>query len=349
MAGVLAPDAFEEAKTLPPVVIAAGSESFLQDQVVRAAVGRALGDPDSPDAVVLHGPAKSGEPDATSLSSVIEDVRTPSMFAAGGRKVVVVRRADLLLDKEGEALAAYAAAPVKGSLLVLCVEGSPAKVKQPDAAVVSCEPPSAEPGRGGGPSPLAFWVAARAKARGKRLDPADAEGLVARSGSVLATLDSAVAAASLGAGSADRITPADLEAVAPRGPAEGTDRFVEAFLAGDAPEALRVLGGLYREGAYPYGAKSPTRGEGPVTYLLLGQARRLARDARTALRGGGPMPPSLRFGCRDPRKFLQRSSPKGLAGLLSDLTRFEADLKGGASGAERARFEAMVVRYAGNA
>lgn len=350
MAGVLAPDAFEEAKSHPAVVVAAGSESFLRDQVVRAAVGRALGDPDSPDAVVLHGPAKAGDSDGVSLASVLEDVRTPSMFAVGGRKVVVLRRADLVLDKEGEALAAYAAAPVKGSLLVLCVEGSAAKVRQPHAAVVSCDAPSAEPGRGGGASPLAHWVAARARLRGKRLSPEDAEVLVVRSGSDLATLDAAVAAASLGKGPEDRITPADLEAVAPRGPAEGTDRFAEAFLAGDAAEALRVLAGLYREGAYPFGAKTPTRGEGPVTFLLLGQVRRLARDARTALAGGGgPMPPSLRFGCRDPRKILQRSTPRGLAGLLSDLTGFESELKGGASGAERARFEAIVVRYAGGA
>jgi hypothetical protein len=173
---------------------------------------------------------------------------------------------------------------------------------------------------------------------------------VARSGTDRATLDSAVAAAGLHAGAADRITPADLEAVAPRGPSESTDRFVEALLSADAPEALRVLGGLYREGAHAWGSRTPTRGEGPVTFLLLGQVRRFARDARAALLAdGGPLPPSLRFGCRDPRKVLQRSTLPGLAGLLADLTSFESDLKGGGSGAVRARFEHIVVRYAGTA
>jgi DNA polymerase III delta subunit len=364
LSGVLSPAAFEEAlasaKAPPPAIVAAGPESLLRDQAVRAAVAKALGDPDSPDAVVIHGPARAGEPDATSLAAVLEDVRTPSMFATSGTKVVVLRRADVLLGEEAAALEAHLASPVPGSLLVLETEAAPgdrnapAKVRHALEAlaarvpIVACEAPSAEPARGGGPSPLATWVAARARSRGKRLDPSDAELLVARSGTVLATLDAAVTAAALHAGDGDRIAAADLEAVAPRGPAEGTDRFVEAFLGGDAPEALRVLEGLYREGAYPWGAKSPVRGEAPVTFLLLGQARRTARDARTALGGGGgPLPPSLRFGCRDPRKLLRRSTPEGLARLLAGLTDFEAALKGGHSGGERARFEALVVAYAG--
>jgi DNA polymerase III delta subunit len=363
-AGVLGPAAFEErlaaARAAPPVVAAAGPESFLQDQVIQAAVGKALGDPASPDAVVLHGPLKAGEPDAPSLAAVIEDVRTPAMFAAKGTKVVVLRRADALLGEEAGTLDAYLDAPVAGSLLVLATAAAPADRNAPakvrraldslsaKAVVVSCEAPPAEPGRGGGPSPLAEWVAVRARARGKRLDASDAELLVARSGTVLATLDAAVAAAALHAGAGDRIAAADLEAVAPRGPAEGTDRFVEALLAGDGPEALRVLAGLYREGAYPWGAKSPVRGEAPVTFLLLSQVRRTARDARTAvLSGGGMLPPSLRYGCREPRRILRRSTPAGIARLLADLAAFESDLKGGAGGGERARFEALVAGYAG--
>jgi DNA polymerase III delta subunit len=362
LAGLLAPEAFAAAlrsgAALPAAVAAAGSESFLQDQVIAACVGAALGDPDSPDAVVLHGPAKAGDADAPSLGAILEDAATPSMFAASGRKVVVVRRADHLLAADADLLEAWLGRPAPGSLLVFAVEASPgsrstpAKVKKgldalaAKGAVVSCDAPSAEPGRGGGASPLGAWVASRARARGKRLDPVDGDFLVHRSGTALATLEGAVAAAALHAGEADRITAADLEAVAPRGPAESTDRFAEALLSRDAEEALRVLSGLYREGAYPWGAKTPTRGDGPVTFLLVNQVRRLARDARTAL-GGGVMPPSLRFGCRDPRRILRRSDAPGLAGLLAAVTVLESELKSGASGGERARFEALVVRYAG--
>ncbi len=362
VSGIVAPDAFaaalEGGASLPPAVAAAGSESFLQDQVIAACIRAVLGDPDSPDAVVVHGPTKAGDGDAPSLGAILEDAATPSMFAASGRKVVVVRRADLLVGAEADLLAAWLEKPAPGSLLVFALESSPrarsvpAKVKKAlDAlaakgAVVSCDAPSAEPGRGGGASPLGAWVSSRARARGKRLDPVDGDFLVHRSGAALATLEGAVAAAALHAGAAERITAADLEAVAPRGPAESTDRFAEALLSREAEEALRVLAGLYREGAYPWGAKSPTRGDGPVTFLLVNQVRRLARDARTAL-GGGAMPPSLRFGCRDPRRILQRSDAAALAGLLSDVTVLESALKSGASGGERARFEALVVRYAG--
>lgn len=361
---VLPPAAFEERlagkEPLPAVVALAGSESFLQDQGIRAAVARALGDPDSPDAVVLHGPARAGETDGPSLAAVLEDVRTPSLFAAGGRKVVVLRRADALLAAEGAALEPFLDAPPPGALLLLALEATPGGRDAPAgtrkaldllaarAVVVDCSAPSAEPGAGGSPSPLARWVATRAKARGKRLDPADAEFLVRRSGSVLGTLDSAVAAAAHHAGPAERISAADLEAVAPRGPAESTDRFVEALLQRDGGEALRVLAGLYREGAYAWGAKTPTRGDASVTFLLFGQVRRTARDARKALAEGGRfLPPSLKYGCKDPGKVLQRSTPEGIAGLLAAVTDLEAEMKGGGSGAERARFEALVLRYAG--
>ena len=359
--GVLEPAAFEAAlasSPLPPVVALAGPESFLRDQAARAAVARALGDPESPDAVVLHGPEKAGESGAISLAAVLEDARTPSMFAAAGKKVVVLRRADALLAEESEALAAHLAAPPSGSHLLLLVDAGPRDRNGPagvrkaldalarSAPVVDCTAPSAEPARGGGASPLARWVAARAAARGRKLDPDDAELLVARSGTALSVLDAAVAAAALHAGDGAPIRAADLEAVAPRGPAEGTDRFVESLLARDAPEALKVLAGIYRDGAHAWGAKTPVRGEGAITLLLINQARRTARDARAAL-GGGGMPPSLRFGCRDPRRVVSRSTPGGLARLLASLTDLEAALKSGASGAERTRLEALVVVHAG--
>jgi DNA polymerase III delta subunit len=364
-AGVVEPAAFEErlaaAAGVPPAVAAAGPESFLLDQVVRSVLKKALGDPDSPDAVVLHGPARAGESDGPSLASVIEEARTPSMFAASGRKVVVLRRADALLAAEAPALASHLERPVPGSCLVLLLDagprdrGAPAGVRKAldalaaAAPVVACDAPSAEPGRGGGPSPLAHWVSGRARARGKRLDPADAEFLVSRSGTSLAVLDAATGAAALHAGEGDRIALADLEAVATAGPAEGTDRFVEALLARDAPEALRLLAGIYRDGAYAWGSKSPTRGESSITFLLLNQARRTARDVRSALGGGGGMPPSLRYGCRDPRRVLAASTAAGIAGLLAAATDLEASLKSGVSGGERARFEALVVSYAGTA
>jgi len=363
--GILVPTALEERlareKSLPPVVAAAGSESFLQDQVIRTCVAKALGDPDSPDAVVLHGPARPGEPDAPTLAAVLEDVRTPSLFAASGRKVVVLRRADALLAAEGPALETFLAAPPAGALLVLVVDAAPDGKDGPAAVrkaldataarglVVDCGAPSAEPGGGGSPSPLARWIAARAKTRGKALDPADAEFLVQRSGTVLATLDAAVAAAAIHAGDAPRISPADLAAVAPGGAAESTDRFVEALLTRDGPEALRILAGLYREGAWAWGAKSPTRGDASVTYLLLGQVRRTSRDARKALAEGGRwLPPSLRYGCRDAGRVLRRSTPEGIAGLLAAVTDLEAEMKSGASGGERSRFEALVLRHAGS-
>jgi DNA polymerase III delta subunit len=344
---------------LPPVVTAAGPSSFLREQVVRHAATVSLGDPESPDLVLHHGPTRAGEADTPALATILDDVRTPSLFAAAHRKVVLVRRSDRLLAADADAVAAFLERPPAGALLILEVtagfgdRGTGKGLQKvldslADAGLLfACDAPTAEPGRGGRPSALAEWVAGRARERGARLSPEDAELLVIRTGNDLASLDGAVEAALLQAEGRTHLTPADLEAVAPRGAAESTDRFTEALLAREPAEALRVLEGLYREGATPWGAKSPVRGDTSITFLLLGQVRRLARDANRALVSGGNMPPALRFGCRDPRKLLSRSSTASLAGLLSRLTEFEADLKSGHGGAERARWEAMIVEYAG--
>ncbi len=342
------------------VVAVAGEEGFLRDEALRALLAAALGDPESPHAVILHGPARQGDPDPLRMAAVLEECRTLPMFAPPDvRKVVVVRRADALLAAEGKALTGYLEAPAPRALLLLSADALPREAaaalgSSPRATVLSCEAPRAEPAPGGGPSPLAHWVAGRARERGKDLDPRDAEVLVHRSGTNLAVLDGAVGAAALHAGDAPRIAVADLEAVAPTGPAEPTDRFVEGVLARDAGEALRVLAGLYREGAWAWGSSSPVRGDGPVTHFLVGQLRRVARDAYAVarLREEGRfdrrttrLPGSLYHGCRDPWRVLERSDAPGLRGLLARLTGLEADLKGG-SGAERARFEALVVGYA---
>jgi hypothetical protein len=101
---------------------------------------------------------------------------------------------------------------------------------------------------------MAFWW--RPGRRRGSADPADA-GSCRPERSVLATLDPAGAAASLGVGSMDRITSA--EAVAP-GPGRGTDRFVEAFPAGDAPRRCACWAALPR-GATPT-ARRADPGEG---------------------------------------------------------------------------------------
>ncbi len=348
---------------LPPVVALAGPEALLQDRALAAILRAAFGDPDSPHATVLHGPVRAGEPDAPTAADVLSEVRTADLFAPGHRKVVVLRRADGVVNDGAEPLLAHAARAAGEGVLVVLLSAAPADRQAPrgvrrfleelgrTGAVIPCVAPSGEPPRGGGPSPLARWLAARAAERGRTLSPADADLLVHRSGTNLAVLDAALAAAALHARDGGRITAGDLDAVAPRGPAEAVERFVEGALAKDGAEALRVAAGLYREGALPYGAKSPTRGETPVTFLLLAQLRRMARDVRRALAdraagAAGPLPPSLRFGCRDGAAVVRASTPASVDRLLRALTRFETELKSGVSGGERARLEALVLAHA---
>lgn len=357
-------DRIAAGEPVPALTVAAGAESLLRDRFVDLVSARLLGSADSPDLVVLHGPLKAGDAEGPHLAEVVEEVRTRSMFAAGGTKVVVLRRADALLGAEADALKPLLDDGDPAGHLVLVVETSPADRRAPaglrralDALasaglVVSCDAPSAEPPRSGGASPLARWLSARAREKGKDLAAGDADLLVHRSGANLAVLDGALDAAILHAGDAPRISARDLEAVAPRGPAEALDRFVELALAREGVEALRVLTGLYREGAFAFGAKTPTRGETAVTHLVLNAWRRTAREARGALatraREGSraPLPPSLRYGCRAPMLILQRNDTTALARLLADLARLETDLKSGLAGGERTRMETLVALHA---
>lgn len=97
MPGALAASTFKSAADVAPVVVLAGEESFLAEEVV-AALTRALFPQGDPGGAVVA--LDAGDPaDAQRLPAVLEELATASLFGDG--KLVVVRRAELLGGRGG--------------------------------------------------------------------------------------------------------------------------------------------------------------------------------------------------------------------------------------------------------
>jgi DNA polymerase III delta subunit len=115
------------------VVLILGEERFLAHR----AIEETLAKHSDLEVTRFHGKE-------TSTAQVLDEVRTPTLL--GGRRAAVVEHASELFDGKGlELLAAYAANPVKGSLLVLQtpkLDGrlKAAKALREAARVVECRP-----------------------------------------------------------------------------------------------------------------------------------------------------------------------------------------------------------------
>src|ERR1043165_597919 len=106
--------------TLPRVVLVAGPEAALRDEGIAAVKKAAFGESVSDGWVVLHGALTSNESDALTPAAVLDEVCTRSMFAAPDElKVVLVRGADMLLEKHFRVFEDNLDAIPDGAVLVL--------------------------------------------------------------------------------------------------------------------------------------------------------------------------------------------------------------------------------------
>ncbi len=247
------------------VVAAVGPESFLREQVLRDVVATVLGDPDSPDVVVLTGAPTSSDADEETLARFFDETRTGSLF--GSRKVVVLRHADALVGRHKKAFGDWFENPGSAAVAVLLAEELPAALeKAAEAAglVVRCG------GRGTrGESPLAF-ASRRAAARGKRLGRNEAELLVELLGADLTGLENAVEVLSLHAGEAEVIGRDDVEALYQSSREGSVWAFGDRLVLGDVPGALAEASRCFNEGVPEYtGSRKVTRSETTVAVRLV--------------------------------------------------------------------------------
>ena len=161
---------------------------------------------------------------------IVEALRTAPFGSP--RRLVVVDGFDELTEESAPWLVRYLEQPAETACLVLCADRADFK-RSSRVHVIACR---SLKGR-----ELEEWIAARAKAAGKDLDATAAGRLIDRLGENLQALDLAVESLALLAGSAPRITAADVQALISPSVRETAFDILEHAVAGRPAQALKVL------------------------------------------------------------------------------------------------------------
>ena len=233
-----------EAGRTPPVVLVHGAEPVLLDDAV-AAITRALF-PDPGMATLSREVLEAREAGA---ETIVRSALTLPFLSE--RRLVVVRGADALGVRQGEALAAYAAVPNPSTVLLLLADSEVAPSHWlmkalPPAAVVALPRPT---GRA-----LVSWLRTRASAGGFEVQEAAAVLLVQLVGDDLTLLLGEVAKAALAGGPDNRrVTPSEVRAVVGEQRLRNIFELTRAVAERDLGAALGVLGALLSAGEEPLG------------------------------------------------------------------------------------------------
>jgi DNA polymerase-3 subunit delta len=263
-----------DAGRTPPVVLVHGAEPVLLDDAV-AAITRAL----------------FAEPAMATLSREILEAREAgaevivqsalTLPFLSERRLVVVRGADALGVRQGEVLAAYAAAPNPSTVLLLLADAEVASshwlVRMlPPAAVVALPRLT---GRA-----LVSWLRTRAGTDGFEVEEAAAALLVQLVGDDLTLLLGEVAKAALAGGPDNRrVTTEEVRAVVGEQRLRHIFELTRAVAERDLGAALGVLGALLTAGEEPLGVLGMLAREARSVWQArewLGQGRRDDEVAR---------------------------------------------------------------------
>jgi DNA polymerase III delta subunit len=316
------------------VVLVLGPERFLAREAVRKVVDSC---PDQ-DLSRYQG-------DSIEIGAVLDELRTPALLSAG--RLVVVENAGPALEGDAlKALAAYARAPLQGSVLVLQADKldgryKAAKELQAAAHVVDCQPPHDRQ--------VPAWVTQRARdAHGLQVGRDAAEALRARIGEDLGLLDAALSRLR------DQIAPRKRLAVEDVAESTEDHRSPVLFEAANALEDRdlpAMLGAL--ESAFAEGIRIKrdlvTDPGGIAPILLSNLHRAYVRLMRFHMTGDAK---SIGLSPRAVPYFMRRAEKHRLDDLLARHHHFvEADLAlkgvGGAGGEPRQVMEILAVSLLG--
>jgi len=303
---------------VPGVVLILGEERFLARE---ALVDLLAGHPD------LEVERYTGS--ETSAAAVLDLVRTPSLLAAG-RAVVVVDAGPLLEGEALDAITAYAARPVAGSLLVLQaskLDGrlKAAKALKKHAKGIECAPLS--PYR-----ELPAWIGTRAReAYGLQVGAPAADALRGRIGDDLGLLDSALLRLRDQIAPRTRLEPDDVIQ------STREQRSPVLFEAGNALEsrdldaALCAVDAAFRDGVrIKHDLVTDARGIAPILLSSMHRVYVKLLRFQMALQEGVPDADAAQkvgVSPRAARFFVQRAKRHRLEDLVARHERFaEADL-----------------------
>lgn len=224
---------------LGPTYVIVGSQDLLRELAIKALFREVLGDEPSPFSYDrFDGEESDGAAIAMSANML------PML---GGRRVIVVKSAQKLLDKSAE-LSAYLGDPSPQTLLVLELSKAPDKRRkswkeiEKLATVVTCDAPQARE--------LEEWTAEQAAARGLRIGRDGVRYLVGEFGTDLRRLLGELEKLSLYSGG-EKLDLETIATVLGRGRAQSIFKFVDAVGAGHSAKALLQLGRLLEEGEPP--------------------------------------------------------------------------------------------------
>lgn len=251
---------------LAPVYVVTGEQDLLRELAVGLLQNHALAGEANP---FVYERFDGEETDAASVA-----MSANLLPMLGGQRVVVVKRAQKLLEK-AEELVAYIDDPSPRTVLVLELSKTPDKRRkawkelEKKTSIVTCDTPKA--------AELEDWVSEQAQASKMRLGRDGVRYLIAEFGSDLRRLLGELEKLSLYAGE-EKLDLETIAAVLGRGKAQNIFRFVDAVGAGDSKKALRQLGRLLDEGEPPLIILS-------LVDRLVGQLR-VAHELRSSGRRG---------------------------------------------------------------
>jgi DNA polymerase-3 subunit delta len=312
-----------------PVYVLSGDEDFLKRQVVLVLRQALLGDD--------GGFGYSSHAGDRAVWSAIHDELQTLPFL-GGHRLVVIDGADPFVTASRALLEKYVAAPSSTGVLVLEVKSWPAntrlaKLIDAKGTIVCKAPPTSRL-----PEWCARWCLAR---HGKELAAAAAELLVELIGPEMGLLDQELAKLAAYVGEAAKIAAADVDRLVGNSRTEEVWRIFDLIGAGQAGEALMLLGRLFDQGNPPEAIL------GAFSY----QIRLLARAGRLHAQGKSLSAALAAAGLQQWRadraeaqmRHLGRSR---LARLYDWLLEVDLGMKGGSQLPKEVLLERLVVRLA---
>lgn len=314
-----------ESSDLAPVYLIHGPENFLRREAVRMLLAAARErDIDTSEP----------EPRDVDITSLLDDLRTPGLFAAA--RMVIVDDASALIAGAADLLAAYAEHPGANATLVLAAEtidgrkkGMKALLKK--AASVEC--PAVRPYE------VPAWCVRRARGHGKPMDSAAARLLVDLAGTNLGQIDGQIEALATYCHDKPRIASEDVMNLVGGDHARTVWELVRAISERAPKTALGALNRLVRE---------PKVTPSWIIGSLARESRDLWRTKRLVDEGCSPGEIQTRLGKPQwlVRRILQateRVDQKRLRANYRRILQADVDTKTGA-GSDEWILEALVVR-----